>query len=659
MTGKHPASPPAVSLPWIATAVVVWILAVVFLHLTAPDPMEPGPLSGRATLMSDPVASRFGHRVMADTRHGPLLLEVDEVEIGLLRGSEVVFEGEVTSEPGIFGAHRYRARVSVRALRASGGSTSPHVRLGDSIRRRVLLSLEPMDAGRALLAGFLIGDTSGLARSDEEAMRLAGLSHFVAVSGSNVALFLGLLFFAAGPFAVGPKRRALLGLLGLPVYAAATRFEPSVMRASVMAGLALGGRLLGVAFEAWQLLSLAVMVLVVLQPSLTASAGFQLSVAATAGVLVGARWPVRGGVVGRALAVTIGAQVAVAPLIIAHFGAVPMMSPLVNLVAAPIVAASTLTGALGVGGLSILVDIAAWLASLVLFLARGAETWPQLGVMTIASLVAAAVVSLGVPRVRPALTLAGLAVTTLAILGVGRGAPAESVIVLDVGQGDALLVHGGGGRYALIDGGPDESRLLERLRAYGVDRLELVVLTHVHADHATGLAAIPGRLPVGHVWTRAEPHETQASTVFFEKAAAAGLTLSEPAVGDSWQLGGLELVVRGPARRYASPNDQSMVIDVIGPRRTMLLAGDIEVVAQSELGDSRADVLKVPHQGAATSDPDWLRRVGADVAVISVGPNQFGHPADWVIETLEDSGAEVFRTDRDGDVVMRLGEAAS
>ena len=68
--------------------------------------------------------------------------------------------------------------------------------------------------------------------ADEDAMRLAGLSHFVAVSGSNVALFLGLLFVAAGPLALGPRRRALLGLIGLPVYAAATRFEPSVMRAS-------------------------------------------------------------------------------------------------------------------------------------------------------------------------------------------------------------------------------------------------------------------------------------------------------------------------------------------------------------------------------------------------------------------------------------------
>ena len=89
----------------------------------------------------------------------------------------------------------------------------------------------------------------------------------------------------------------------------------------------------------------------------------------------------------------------------------------------------------------------------------------------------------------------------------------------------------------------------------------------------------------------------------------------------------------------------------------MLLAGDIEVVAQRELSGLTADVLKVPHQGAATSDPDWLSAVGADQAVISVGPNDFGHPARWVIDTLETSGTEVLRTDLDGDVAVDLVSA--
>jgi competence protein ComEC len=77
-------------------------------------------------------------------------------------------------------------------------------------------------------------------------------------------------------------------------------------------------------------------------------------------------------------------------------------------------------------------------------------------------------------------------------------------------------------------------------------------------------------------------------------------------------------------------------------------------VAQAELGHLRADVLKVPHQGAATSEPGWLEVVGSDLAVISVGPNDFGHPADWVIDLFESNGTILFRTDQDGDVMVPL-----
>lgn len=422
-----------------------------------------------------------------------------------------------------------------------------------------------------------------------------------------------------------------------------------------MAALALGGRVVGMVFEAWQLLSLAVVILVVLQPSLTGTAGFQLSVVATAGVLVGARWPVEGGRAARALAVTIGAQAAVAPLILLHFGSVPLLSPLANLIAAPIVAASTVIGAVGVAGPEFVVEVAARLADIVLLLARGAEAWPQLGVSQVLFLTALAGLGLRYPGIRPTLASVGLIVVAVSVLGLGRSAPGSSVIVLDVGQGDSILIHGGEGLFALVDGGPDEIALMKRLRAYGVDHLELMVLTHVHADHATGLVGLQGRVSIGEVWARAAPHETSASAALMASLDESGVSIVEPEQGLVRQLGDLQLVVEAPLRRYASPNDQSIVITVRGISRDMLLAGDIEVIAQGELGHLRADVLKVPHQGAATSDPDWLRGVGAGLAVISVGPNQFGHPAEWVIEVLEASGARVLRTDQEGDIVVPLG----
>lgn len=646
--------PPPVSRPWLGAAVIAWLLASLVVVMTSPIPISPGPVATQVTLVSDPLVGRYGSWVIAEGPMGSLLLELDD-SADLRRGDTAMIEGHGDGTAGRRTAHTYRSRVRIDSIEVVTRSTAPHLRLGDAVRERVVERLKPFDSSRGLLAGFLIGDTVEIDPADLEAMRHAGLTHFVAVSGSNVALFLGLLAFVAGPLALGPKRRAVVGLLGLPVYAAATRFEPSVLRASVMAALALGGRLVGIVFEAWQLLSLAVIVLLALEPSLTTSAGFQLSVAATAGVLVGARWPVGGGWARRSLAVTVGAQLAVAPLMLLHFGSVPLMSPLLNLLAAPLVTASTLLGALGVAGPGLLLDVATWLAGVVLGLARVSVDWPQIGPWLLVTLVASISAAIRWQRLRVPVTLGLTAALLLLVLGWDTRPPDPGVVVLDVGQGDAILIHGGDGRFALVDGGPDGVVLMESLRSYGVTTLDLVVLSHVHADHATGLVTLAESMPVGEFWASTAPHETEASLLLMAELQSRGIPVNAPRPGDVRRLGGLQIRVEGPLRRYASPNDQSIVLTVAGPARSMLLAGDIETFAQADLEHLTADVLKVPHQGAATSDRGWLASVGADLAVISVGPNQFGHPAPWVIDVLEESGAEVERTDMAGDVVVDLG----
>ena len=636
----------------MALAAVVWIVGAQMASLRTVLPLEAGPFEGEAVLVGDVVEGRYGPWVLAETSLGPVLLDLVSGE-GLGRGVRIRISGTITGEPGVARGRPYRAVVEVAEVQPVS-APSLYLRLGKRVRERVMSRLEPFDEGRALLAGFLIGDTSRLAAADREAMRRAGLSHFVAVSGSNVALFLGLLAFAAGPLALGPRRRAALGLVGLPVYAAATGFEPSVLRASLMAGVALTGRLVGFVFEAWQLLALAVIGLVVYEPAITANVGFQLSVAATAGVLVGARWPLRGGRIARALAVTAGAQIAVAPLLIFHFGSVPAMSPLVNLLAAPLVSGATLLGAVGVAGVGPAVPPAALMAEGVLLLARGAESWPQLSAGPLAVGAVGLALFWKFPPLRGVIAATVALAVVVAVTVPTRTAPDPGVVVFDVGQGDAILIHGGGGRFALVDGGPDGQALLERLRAYGVSSLELVVVSHPHADHVTGLTAMVGRVAVGRVWQAAEPHTSPAYQDLLVSLTRLGVPVSSPAVGTTYTLGEVVLTVVGPLRRYLSPNDQSLVVMVQGPDRSMLLSGDIEAIAQRELAYLRADVLKVPHQGSATSDPDWLAGVGASLAVIPVGPNDFGHPSPQVIGVLETAGAKVLRTDEVGDVVVPL-----
>jgi competence protein ComEC len=613
--------------------------------------MVQGRFRGDVKLSGEVVEGRFGAWALGEVESGQVLVDFGEpIEAG--RGDTLIIEGRAYLTAGTAAGRGYGAVIEVHEVVAVERSRFWPVVAGRHVTATVDRRLAPHDGGRGLLAGFLIGDTSHITATDIDAMRRSGLAHFVAVSGSNVALFLGLLAVAAGPLALGPRRRAVVGLIALPVYAAATRFEPSVMRAAVMAGLALGGRLLGFVLEAWQLLALAVIVLIAADPELTGSVGFQLSVAATAGVLVGARWPVTSRFA-RALMITLGAQVAVGPILLAHFGTVPLASPLTNLVAAPLVAVATVIGAVGTSGLGFLVPPAAWLAELVLALARGAAGWPQLPVLPLLLIGVVSTLVLAFPALRALGATVGSAALVVALITSGTPTPDVGAVVLDVGQGDAILLHGGRGRFALVDGGPDPVVLQRKLREHGVQALELVVLTHVHADHATGLIDVIESHQVGQVWADTEPHVTSASVDLLDAVDRHDVPVLAPAPGTRFDLGSLELVVEGPVRRYASPNDQSIVVTVIGPARTMLLSGDVETHAQEDLRHLRADVLKVPHQGAATSDPAWLEIVAAEWSIVSVGPNDFGHPAGWVIELLESHG-RVSRTDLQGDLVVDL-----
>ena len=594
---------------------------------------------------------------------GPLLMVRGPLPETLAAGEPLLVSGSASPADFRVRAGPVGGVIEAERVTRLGPASNGLFRVGNRLRAQVLGGLRSVATAPegALLSGFLIGDVRRLPDADVEALRLAGLSHFVAVSGSNVALFLLAWWLATAPFGLGPRGRAALGLGGLGVFVVVTRWEPSVIRAASMAGVVLVGRIAGFPIRPWTGLGVAIAGLVAVQGSIVSDVGFQLSAAATAGILLAA--PVATGRRPRwlwaSLAATIAAQAAVAPLLLHHFGSLPLLAPATNLVAAPIVALATAVGGIGaVLHLEPVVVAGSQLAGLVLGIARGAAGLPQLGVAAVIGLGITGLVAARFRPVRPAAAV-GAAVLVLATL-VPAGRPSgPTVAFLDVGQGDSALLLGPSGEVVLIDGGPDPAVLRDHLRDRGVRRIDLLIVSHRHSDHSAGLVGVTAVTRIDRVWHPPQLGEGSPLDAVVAEAAAGGAVVETPPVGTVVRLGAFSIEVLGPRRRYVSPNDGSLVVRVEAAGVSVLFSGDVEAVAQADLGPVRADVLKVPHQGGATSDLAWLVASAPRLAVISVGPNGFGHPAVAVIDTLRAAGAVVRRTDEEGTIVVRLDRLAA
>jgi competence protein ComEC len=558
------------------------------------------------------------------------------------------------SESGYVRGDPVAGRFTARRVDVVGTSRSPLLVAGNLIRRRVQSRLgDTPEAG--LLAGFLIGDTVALPEADVLALRRSGLTHYVAVSGSNVALVLGAWWLVVAPFGMGVRGRAITGMVVLGVFVVATRWESSVIRAATMAALVMGGRALGLPVDAWTALGGAVTLLLVVSGDLAYDVGFQLSVAATAGVLAGlGLWKHRSPrLFWGALAATISAQAAVVPLLLIHFGTIPLLSPLANLIAAPLVTAATALAGIGViVGWSPATVVAEHVARVVLTVARAAADWPQLDFVAVAVSVSLVAVTWG-SRWRTAAVTVVLVGNVVAALP--PGVPdVPTVVFLDVGQGDAVLLRDPSGAIALVDGGRDPAVLRDSLRSHGVDRLDLVVASHGDADHVGGLESAFDRYEIDRLWVPAHQPTSELLREVVTSAELHSIPVEEVGAGIGVRLGEFQLEVLGPVRRYAESNDGSIVLLVKSGGVSVLLPGDIGALAQAELPRVEPDVLLVPHHGAGTTDLEWLARTAGRLAVISVGINSYGHPNPDVVATLRTIGSVTLTTRDEGDVVVPL-----
>jgi competence protein ComEC len=657
-------------------------------------------------------------RVLVSTPPNPQLFVGDEIECQLdfaeLTGSTI----ERLRVRGV------SASAQTRSVRLQGHRNFIEIirnRFGDDIERVI-----PAPAG-GLAAAITIGLRERVDERLATAFTATGLGHIVALSGWNVAIVLGAVGRALSGLPLRRRRWALVAAAMLfGIFAGAS---PSVIRASFMAAAALIGAAGGRRGSGAIALAHAVLALTLLDPAIVFDAGFRLSALATAGLLARAQeWSDRAALMGEKfpgvvqtpwrfiggdVAISVAAQAATLGVVIALFGRVALWSIPLTLLIAPLIPLATAAAVIAVvvGELasvlpSSLLPLTSALAqpATALFqacavvasegakLPGGALVVPRSATIPIGLLsTAIGWVALLRPYGSPSLASVDetenesaadrrmgqklLAATCVLLLlgslanSCASAAPRDTlrISVLDVGQGDAILVETGG-RRMLVDGGPDPARLLTELDALIPSwdrRIDILVASHPHEDHLAGLPRLIDRFRIGGVLGAEERGGGPASAAWRRILDTERLQYRSVHAGDAFSLGQASISVLWPDTAYVaaeptndgrSLNNRSIVLRIDVHGFSALLTGDIEADIDPRIAariTTPIDLLKAPHHGSGTSASRlFITAADPRISIVSVGVgNSYGHPVAGTIARLSERGGLVARTDLQGRVV--------
>jgi len=555
--------------------------------------------------------------------------------------------------------------------------------LRETIRDRFRAAL-PDAPYAGILIALAIGDQQAIDAELWQTFARTGITHLMSISGLHITMFAGLAYALINwlwrrstrlPLWLPAQHAAAVGgFLAAFFYCLLAGFAVPAQRTLYMLGVVAAARLSGRETAASRVLLLALLLVLLLDPWAVLAAGFWLSFGAVAllfhigsGRLGPAHWLIEWG---RAQwAVTLG----MLPALLALFQQFSLVSPLANAVAIPLVSfvitplalagilpflAPLLTLAhLVTAGLMVFID---WLAGLPLAMWQQAAppAWSVLLALT-------GGVWLLLPRGFTARWLGLLAFLPLLTAAPPRPAPgAVEVTVLDVGQGLAIHVQTAT-HDLLFDAGPAFSAdadsgnriIAPYLRAMGVRRLDVLVISHADKDHEGGAASVLEALPVAIL----------KASLPFEHALSVQPVPQEPCNdGDGWNWDGVRFDMLHPGSEPLSrkTNDVSCVLRVTAGGKSMLLTSDVEAVSERDLLERYplelgADVMTAPHHGSRTSStPEFIAAVAARDVIFPVGyRNHFGHPREDVVARYVQSGARLHRTDADGAVRVGLGGA--
>lgn len=569
--------------------------------------------------------------------------------------------------------------------------------LVDQLRRHSRRSLETGSSGAAggLLKGMVLGDVSDVPEAVVDDLRDAGLLHLLAVSGQNVVLLGFVIMLLFRGLRLSRNWATAGAIIAVCAYVPLTGADPSIVRAGVVGILGLMATIFGRRAQRCYLLAVSAALLLTQNPNNLLEPGFQLSYAAVLAIFFVAPSLQRllgflPHLLAEVVAIAGAAGLATAPITLAHFQQVPLVTVPANVAAAPVAGPVMFLGVLSIIAAAVSSSIS-WLLNLVASLCTGylvqvarcfasipgavyVGTAPGLMAIILFYVMLVAVANL-IQNIKPHQLAAALErrrswvapvvilllLTAVACFGSATAVPPDSytVSILDVGQGDAALIQVPGGATVLVDGGPG-SVVLDRLKQSGVSRIDAVVLTHPHADHLAGLTMVLEKYDVGAVYDAMAPSTSPVYADFLRAVERKGIDYRVTREGDELAFDELVLTVFSPGDSLVPDdiNANSIVLVASYQGMDVLLPGDAESGVLSSLGLPEVDALKVSHHGSRDGGlAGVLAVLKPQVAVVSVGSgNDYGHPVESTLRQLAEAGARIYRTDRDGTVRLSLVE---
>jgi competence protein ComEC len=707
-----PGSAPAAGFAWLSLVALVSALTGFLVGGARVHAIDAGALraspGARVSLTGHiaavPRRSRGEVDIPVASPAGRVLVEAQEPVPDLPIGSALRATG-ILVRPEPWRVDYLRRQGIAMALRASEIAALDGRRHGlsgwiDGVRLRAETALGRGMPGpeSALARGFVLGEDDRIDGRTRDDFRRSNLTHLLAVSGENVIL-LGVLAWPLLALLGLPLRARLIGTLCLiAIYVPVTGAGPSIQRAGVMGAAGLIAALADRPRSRWYAVLLAAVATLALNPRAEADVGWQLSFAAVIGIMLWSRRLaslLAGGsdrgsarrALAEAIAVTAAATLATAPIMAGAFDQLSPAALPANILAAPAVAPAMWLGMLsGIAGQApfLPVEPLNWLDSLCLaYIAQvahwlAAPGWASLSVH-LGSVWAVLAAYLGLvlglelalrwlqrrPRwtwahpPRPATVAVALLLASLVSaalwwpFGSRRASPPGSgltVRVLDVGQGDSILLEPPGSDPVLVDTGPPGDGVEDRLRELGIDRLAAIVISHDQSDHSGDLAPLLDAVRVDRLAYGRDDPRLRA------EALGAGVQQVRLAQGGRLDAGELHLSVLWPPRELVGetaedPNLLCLVLLARWRHFSMLLTGDAEAESVP-MDPGPLDVLKVAHHGSEDAGLDGLLdRSLPKLAVISVGAdNSYGHPADATLTDLREHGVPALRTDRQGEI---------